>query len=55
MKNFVEAQSEEPGGPEGERQARIELTRLDGVVGLPGHFEGAGQLDLRPVAPGAAA
>ena len=36
------------GGPEGERQAR-----LDGVDGLPGQIEGVGQLGLRPVALGA--
>jgi hypothetical protein len=40
-------------GPEGERQARIELARLDGVGGPPGHIESVGQLGLRPVALGA--
>ena len=45
-----DAQSEEPGGPEGERQAWVELACLDGVDGLPGHIEGVGQLGLRPVA-----
>jgi hypothetical protein len=35
MKNLFDAQSEEPGGAEGERQARIELARLDGVDSLP--------------------
>src|ERR1700679_1202486 len=53
MKNLFDAQSEEPSGPEGERQARIELARLDGVNGLPGHIQGVGQLGLRPVALGA--
>jgi hypothetical protein len=47
MKNLFDVQSEEPGGPEGERQARIELARLDGVDGLPGDVEGVGQLGLR--------
>ncbi len=51
--NLFDAQSEEPGGPEGARQARIELARLDGVDGLPGHIKGVGQLGLRPVALGA--
>jgi hypothetical protein len=37
MKNLFDAQSEEAGGPKRERQARIELARLDGVDGLPGH------------------
>ena len=47
MKNFFDAQSEDPSGPEAERQARIEPARLDGVDGLPGRIEGAGQLGLR--------
>lgn len=53
MKNLFDAETEEPGSPEGERQARIELACLDGVDGLPGHIEGVGQLRLRPVALGA--
>src|SRR5258708_35083943 len=53
MKNLFDAQSEEPSGPEGERQARIELARLDGVDGVPGHIKGVGQLGLRPVTLGA--
>src|ERR1700722_13149960 len=53
MKNLFNAQSEEAGGAESQRQARIELARLDGVDGLPGHIQRAGQLGLRPVALGA--
>ena len=53
MKNLFDAQSEESGGPESERQARIELARLDCVDGLPGHIKGVGQLGLRPVTLGA--
>jgi len=43
MKNLFDAQSEGPTGPEGERQDWIELAHLDGVDGLPGHIDGAGQ------------
>ena len=53
MKNLFDTQSEETGGPEGERQAGIELSGLDGVDSLPGHIQGDGQLGLRPVALGA--
>src|SRR5438046_10412047 len=53
MKNPFNGHSEEPGGPKGERQARVELARLDGVDSLPGHIKGVGQLGLRPVALGA--
>lgn len=53
MKNLFDAHTEEPGGPEGEREAGIELACLDGVDGLPGYIEGVGQLGLSPVALGA--
>jgi hypothetical protein len=43
IKNLFDAQSEEPSGPEGERQAQIETARLDGVDGLPDHIKGIGQ------------
>jgi hypothetical protein len=46
MKNFFDAHSEEPGGPEGQRQTRIEFACLDGVDRLTGYFEGAGQIGL---------
>src|SRR5260370_31539441 len=36
MKNLFDVQSEETGGPKGERQARVELAGLDGVDSLPG-------------------
>ncbi len=53
IKNLFDAQTEEPGRPEGEPQARIELACFDGVDSLPGHIEGVGQLGLRPIALGA--
>src|SRR4051794_23458790 len=53
IENLFNAHSEEPGGPEGEWQAGIELARLDGVDGLPGHIERVRQLGLRPIALGA--
>lgn len=40
--NLFDAQSEKPGGPEGERQARIKLACLDSVDGLPEHIERVG-------------
>lgn len=53
MKDLFDGQSEEPGGPEGQRQTWIEFARLDGVDGLPGDIEGVGQLGLGPIALGA--
>ena len=53
MKNLFDTQAEEPGSPKGERQAWIELARLDSIDGLPGNIQGIGQLGLRPVALGA--
>lgn len=50
MKDFFYGQSEKPGGPEGQRKARIELACFNRVDGLTGYIQGVGQLGLRPVA-----
>jgi len=52
MKNLFDAHPEEPGGPKRERQAWIELARLNGINGLAGDVERIGQLRLCPIALG---
>jgi hypothetical protein len=46
LKNLFDAQSEEPGGAEGQGQTRIEFTGLGGVDRLAGHLERIGQVGL---------